>query len=135
MKVTGFCYALVVQRREEEDMSIPVEAAKALEEYVDVIQKELPNGLPPKRDFQHHIDLIPGASLPNQEAYRMSPTQHAEISKQVIGLIKEGVVRESMSLLGSRIDQFGEGSIEVKCGEGRVSVKCEEGRVSARCGE
>ena len=51
-----------------------VEATKVLEEYVDVITKELPDALPPKRDIQHHIDLILGASLPNQEAYRMSST-------------------------------------------------------------
>ena len=96
MKVTGFCYALVVRRREEEDMSIPVEAAKVLEEYANVIPKYLLDGLPPKRDIQHHIDLIPGASLPNQVAYRMSPTQHVELSRQVTELIKKGVVRESM---------------------------------------
>ena len=97
MKVTGFCYALVMRRREEEGTSMHVEVAKVLEEYADVIPKELPDGLPPKRDIQHHIDLIPGASLPNQAAYRMSPTQHAELSRQVTELIKKGVVRESMS--------------------------------------
>ena len=74
-----------------------VEVAKVLEEYADVIPKELPDGLPPKRDIQHHIDLIPRASLPNQVAYRMSPTQHAELSRQVAELIKKVVVRESMS--------------------------------------
>jgi hypothetical protein len=80
-----------------EDIPIPTEVAKILEEYVDVIPNELPDGLPPKRDIQHHIDLIPGSSLPNQAAYRMSPTQHAELNRQVTKLIKKGVVRESMS--------------------------------------
>ena len=57
--------------------------AKLLEEYVDVIPNELPDGIPQKRDIQHHIDLIPGSSLPNKETYRMSPTQHALLNRQV----------------------------------------------------
>ena len=71
--------------------------AKLLEEYVDVIPYEMHDGFPLKRDTQYHIDLILGSSLPNQEAYRMSPTQHAELNRQVTKLIKKGVVRESMS--------------------------------------
>ena len=41
MKVTGFCYALMVQRREGEDMTIFAETTKALEEKKDmfVVQK------------------------------------------------------------------------------------------------
>ena len=97
MKVIGCCYALVVQRGKEEDLTIPPEVATVLKEYSDVIPEELPDGLPPKRDIQHHIDLIPGASLPNQAAYRMSPTQHAELDKQVTELIQKGLVQESMS--------------------------------------
>ena len=97
MKVTGFCYALMVQKGEEEDIPVPIEAAKVLREYADVIPNELPDGLPPKRDIQHHIDLLPGASLPNLAAYRMNPTQHAELNRQVADLIQKGMVRESMS--------------------------------------
>ena len=71
--------------------------ATLLEEYVYFIPNELPDGLPPNRDIQHHIDLISGLSLPNQETYRMSPTQHENLNRQVTELIKKGVVRESMS--------------------------------------
>ena len=97
MKVTGCCYALVVKKGKEEDLNIPPEATVVLEEYLDVIPKELPNGLPPKQDIQHHIDLIPRASLPNQVAYRMSLTQHAKLDKQVIELIQKGLAQESTS--------------------------------------
>jgi hypothetical protein len=48
-----------VQKGVGEDIPIPTEVAKVLEEYVDVIPNELPDGLPPNREIQHHIDLIP----------------------------------------------------------------------------
>ena len=76
-KATRFYYALIVQNGVVEYIPIPTEVAKLLEEYVDVITNELLDGLPQKREIQHHIDLILGSSLPNQESYRMSPTQHA----------------------------------------------------------
>ena len=69
MKVTGCCYALVVKRKEEQENPIPPNAMKVLEEFSDVLLDELPDGLPPKRDIQHHINLIPGATLTNQAAY------------------------------------------------------------------
>lgn len=78
-------------------MSIPLEIVKVLEEFVDVIREELHNGLVLKRDIQHHIDLIPRETLLDQESYRMSPTKHIELNKQVTQLIRKGVVRESMS--------------------------------------
>jgi len=81
MKVTGCCYALVVKKSEEEDISVPPKVVELLKEFVDVFPNELLDGLPPKRDIQHHIDLIPGATLSNQVAYRMNPTQHVELNK------------------------------------------------------
>ena len=68
MKVTGCCYALVVKRGEELENIIPHDVAKILEEFTDVVPNELLDGLPLKRDIQHHIDLILGATLPNQSA-------------------------------------------------------------------
>jgi len=56
---------------------LPAEIHKLLEEYVDIIVDDFPNELPPIRSISHHIDLIPGASLPNKAAYRMAPTENA----------------------------------------------------------
>ena len=37
---------------------------------------EFPNELPPVRSISHHIDLIPGASLPNKAAYKLTPLEN-----------------------------------------------------------
>ena len=52
-------------------------------------------GLPTKRDFQDHIDLIPSSVLPNKLAYTMNPKDTVEIQQQVEELMSKGLVRES----------------------------------------
>ncbi|CAL9075517.1 unnamed protein product [Musa textilis] len=68
-----------------------------LEEFQDVVPEEIPHGLPPIRDIQHHIDLIPGAILLNKATYRMSLKEYEELQRQVNELVEKGLIRESMS--------------------------------------
>jgi len=44
---------------------IPEKMKPFLEKFKGVVHDELPEGLLPMRDIKHHIDLIPGVSLPN----------------------------------------------------------------------
>ena len=62
-----------------------------------MILEEVPESLPPMRTIQHQIDLILRSSLPNKVAYRMNPTQQAELQRQVEDLKNRGLIRESMS--------------------------------------
>jgi hypothetical protein len=51
----------------------PEEVHELLDNFCDMVMDELPNSLPCIKSIGHHIDLIPGASLPNKVAYRLSP--------------------------------------------------------------
>eukprot|EP00253_Pinus_taeda_P030161 PITA_30161 len=80
-----------------EKTELPKEVQELLEEFQDIAAEELPDKLPPKRSISHHIDFIPGASLPNKAAYRMSPKDNEEVRKQVQELLDKGLIRESLS--------------------------------------
>ncbi|RVW35958.1 hypothetical protein CK203_078255 [Vitis vinifera] len=67
-KETKVIFALMARKVEEfkeQDKEYPANARKILDDFSDLWPAELPNELPPMRDVQHAIDLIPGASLPN----------------------------------------------------------------------
>lgn len=94
----GLGFALIVKPKDKSDSpktrgeSLPSEVQNLLERY-----KELPNSLPLIRNVIQHIDLIPGATLPNKVAYKMALAQNEEIAKQVQELLDKGLVRKSLS--------------------------------------
>ena len=74
---------------------LPEEIRNLLNDFADIIVDEFPNELLPIRSISHHIDLIPGVSLPNKAAYRLMPQENAEVGRQVQELMDKGLIRES----------------------------------------
>jgi hypothetical protein len=76
---------------------LPEEVQDMLENFTDIVVDEFPSSLPPIRSINHHIDLIPRASLSNKATYKLTPQENEEVKRQVHDLIDKGLVRESLS--------------------------------------
>jgi hypothetical protein len=76
---------------------IPEEIQEMLEEFADIVVDKLPCLFPPIGSISHHIDIIPGESLPNKAMYRLKPHENEEVKRQVQDLMDKGLVRESLS--------------------------------------
>lgn len=72
------------------------EIKQLLYEFSDLSQTDLPNALPPLRAIQHHIDLIPGATLPNLPHSHMSSKEQQILQKMVEDLLQKQLIRPSL---------------------------------------
>ena len=78
-----------------EQARLMVEAIK--KEFAGVLKEELPPELPPWREINHKIEIIPGAEPPNKAPYRMSEEEYQELQKQLERLLALGHIRPSNS--------------------------------------
>ncbi|GKE25783.1 putative reverse transcriptase domain-containing protein, partial [Tanacetum coccineum] len=61
------------------------------------------SGLPPSREFEFRIDLIPGAMPVAKSPYRLAPSEMEEFSRQLRELQDKGFIRPSSSPWGAPV--------------------------------
>jgi hypothetical protein len=74
-----------------------------LAKFRHVFPDELPAGLPPTREVDHKIELVPGAVPPSRPTFRLSESELIELKKQLDELVKAGFIRPSKSPFGAPI--------------------------------
>nr|GFA22869.1 putative zinc finger, CCHC-type, retrotransposon Gag domain protein [Tanacetum cinerariifolium] len=77
-----------------------VEYVPVIFDFPKVFPEDLP-GLPPPRQVEFHIDLIPGATPVARAPYRLAPSELKELSEQLKELSKKGFIRPSSSPWGA----------------------------------
>ena len=98
---SGFV-AYVVDTRVGAERPSTVEEVPIVREFPDVFPEELP-GVPPERQVEFHIDLIPGAAPIAKAPYRLAPPEMQELSSQLQELLGKGFIRPSSSPWGAPI--------------------------------
>nr|GEX55096.1 putative reverse transcriptase domain-containing protein [Tanacetum cinerariifolium] len=68
----------------------------------EVFPEELP-GLPPSRQVEFRIDLVPGAAPVARALYRLAPSEMRELSVQLQELLEKGFIRLSSSPWGAPV--------------------------------
>ena len=79
-----------------------VQAPRVVREFMDVLPTELP-GVPPPREVDFSIELVPGTTPISVPPYRMVPAELRELQNQLQELLEKGFIRPSVSPWGAPV--------------------------------
>ncbi|GJR58374.1 putative reverse transcriptase domain-containing protein [Tanacetum coccineum] len=93
-----------VTKKETKDKSEEkrLEDVPTVRDFSEVFLEYLP-GLPPTRQVEFQIDLVPGAAPVARAPYRLAPSKLQELSTQLQELSDKGFIRPSSSLWGAPV--------------------------------
>ncbi|KAF5774952.1 putative nucleotidyltransferase, Ribonuclease H [Helianthus annuus] len=97
----AFLAHIVVAEKEKKGKTLAKDVPLVCE-FLNVFPDDLP-GLPPSRDIDFRIDLIPGANPVTKSPYRLAPSEMRELSSQLQELLDKGLIRPSTSPWGAPV--------------------------------
>ncbi|GJU84305.1 putative reverse transcriptase domain-containing protein [Tanacetum coccineum] len=99
IKLNSFDVVIVMEKKSDEKR---LEDIPVVREFPEVFPEDLP-GLPPVRQVEFQIDLIPGAAPVARAPYRLAPSEMQELSNQLQELSDRGFIRPSTSPWGAPV--------------------------------
>ncbi|XP_070002585.1 uncharacterized protein [Nicotiana sylvestris] len=101
MIAKGCIYHIVRVKDVDAEKSI-LQSIPVVKEYADVFPDELP-GIPPEREIDFAIDLLPGTQPISIPPYRMALAELKELKDQLKDLLEKGFIRPSTSPWGAPV--------------------------------
>ncbi|GJR98422.1 putative reverse transcriptase domain-containing protein [Tanacetum coccineum] len=96
------CHLLLAHVTEKEKSEKRLEDVPVICDFPEVFPDDLP-GLPPSRQVEFKIDLVPGAAPVARAPYRLAPSEMKELSEQLKELLEKGFIRPSSSPWGAPV--------------------------------
>ncbi|KAH0728122.1 hypothetical protein KY284_003987 [Solanum tuberosum] len=90
------CLYHLVRVRDMESKTLLIESVPIVNEFLDVFPNDLP-GVPPEREIDFGIDLLPDTQPISIPPYRMAPAELKELKEQLRDLLEKGFIRPSQS--------------------------------------
>ncbi|OMO91869.1 reverse transcriptase [Corchorus capsularis] len=84
------------------DESVRLEDIPIVKDFPDVFPEDLP-GLPPDREIEFEIDLVPGTTPISKAPYRMAPSELRELKEQLQELLDKKFIHPSVSPWGAPV--------------------------------
>ena len=84
-------YAVHIEETEQQTEENLLDALPVVRGFKEVFLDEIPH-LPPKREIDFSIDLVPGATPVSRAPYRMSPPELMELKMQLQELLDKGYI-------------------------------------------
>ncbi|XP_022020033.1 uncharacterized protein LOC110920105 [Helianthus annuus] len=79
-----------------DDPKPKIEDIQVISEYPDVFPEDLPS-LPPERQVEFRIDILPGSTPVARAPYQLAPTEMKELKAQLDELLEKGFIQPSSS--------------------------------------
>ncbi|GJU11279.1 putative nucleotidyltransferase, ribonuclease H [Tanacetum coccineum] len=96
------CQMFVAHVTEKKSKEKRLEDVPVIRDFPEVFPDDLP-GLPPPRQVEFRIDLVPGAAPVARAPYRLAPSEMKELSVQLQELLEKGFIRPSSSPWGAPV--------------------------------
>ncbi|GJY59348.1 putative reverse transcriptase domain-containing protein [Tanacetum coccineum] len=93
---------ITATKDEDKSKEKRLEDVPVVQEFPEVFPEDLP-GIPPTRQVEFRIDLVPGATPVARAPYRLAPSEMKELAEQLQELTDKGFIRPSSSPWGAPV--------------------------------